>query len=251
MSRTARPTHFDRSTLVRRLAGLAAPSRKIPPAAAIGTQLGEWIDFNDAMTLFSALHDSKTAVVSGVPDVGVARDLGDLLARERAALMETIRAGIRPGARTRIKWPALVASETPLEIVADFAAYHRYYQAHQREMDVRVGTLRAAVRNTITARVPSLRQLTALDAAFDKVLGPRERDLLAQVPFLLEKRFVQLRESRPAEAPDTIAAWMQPRGWLATFARDMQGVLMAELEMRLQPIIGLIATLSNKEARQE
>jgi hypothetical protein len=44
---------------------------------------------------------------------------------------------------------------------------------------------------------------------------------------------------------------MQPRGWLATFARDMQGVLMAELEMRLQPIIGLIATLSNKEARQE
>ena len=161
-----------------------------------------------------------------------------MVEQARAALTEAIRASTTPGTRARIKWPQ-PAAESPDDIAADYTPYHRFYLAHQREMETRIGVLRAAVRDALAADVPELRQLAALDAAFDKALGQRERSLLAKVPLLLEKRFVQLREAHPAS------------GGLEIFAREMQGVLLAELETRLQPVTGLIETLSHKETEQQ
>ena len=202
-------------------------------ADSMGVRLGDWLDFNDAMALFAALHGTRDNAPSSR---GMNSDaLGNMLTRERTVLEEGIRAGTTPGARARIKWPQ-PAPGTPAEIAADYTPYHRFYLAQQREMETRIGALRAAVRDVLAAHVPACRQLAALDAVFDKALGQRERSLLAKVPALLEKRFAQLREVHPAS------------GGHEPFAREMQGVLLAELETRLQPIVGLIETLSDKEA---
>lgn len=231
MTRAAPRTHFDRSGLIRSLAGLADTAAATPPPLA--ARLGDWLDFNDAMLLFAALNGSKAAGVPTLP----AHELGATLARERDSLAEAIHAATTPGARTRIKWPQ-PDPEAPEGATTDYAPYHRYYLAQQREIEIRSGHLRSAVRDALAACKPALRQLAALDAAFDKALGPRERSLLAKVPLVLEKRFAQLRDAAPTG------------DWLAIFAREMRDVLLAELETRLAPVTGLIETLSNEEAGQ-
>jgi hypothetical protein len=52
------------------------------------------------------------------------------------------------------------------------------------------------------------------------------------------------------EQPDDPALWMQPGGWLANFCRELQGVLLAELDLRLQPTVGLIEALSNEVGKR-
>ena len=43
--------------------------------------------------------------------------------------------------------------------------------------------------------------------------------------------------------------WLQPGAWLHTFCQDMRAVLLAELELRLQPVAGLLDAL-NEVTRQ-
>jgi hypothetical protein len=40
--------------------------------------------------------------------------------------------------------------------------------------------------------------------------------------------------------PDDLTPWMFPGGWLASFCGRMRELLLAELEIRLQPVLGLI-----------
>jgi len=69
------------------------------------------------------------------------------------------------------------------------------------------------------------------------VLSPREHALLGAVPALLETHFERLRTAAGALATDPSAAWLDG------FRRDMQGVLIAELDVRFQPVEGLLAAL--------
>ncbi|HQV09463.1 MAG TPA: DUF3348 family protein [Thauera sp.] len=120
----------------------------------------------------------------------------------------------------------------------------------------------------------ALRQLAALDAVLDQALAAREASLLATVPVLLGKRFAQFfeahrreREAAPDVAgqaatggaaatgegapgagasPDDPARWMQPGGWLVRFCAEMQRVLLAELDLRLMPVAGLVAALDKE-----
>lgn len=46
-------------------------------------------------------------------------------------------------------------------------------------------------------------------------------------------------------------AWTQPGGWLAVFAQDTRSLLLAELEVRLQPVLGLMEALSNEVTKQQ
>ena len=48
------------------------------------------------------------------------------------------------------------------------------------------------------------------------------------------------------QSPDDPARWMQPGGWLARFCADMQRVLLAELDLRLMPVAGLVAALDKE-----
>ena len=104
---------------------------------------------------------------------------------------------------------------------------------------------------------PQLAQLASLDASMADTLADFSRRAFAGVPHLLAKRFYylnqQYRQAR-AEQPeltnglsssvrDETARWLQKDGWLDRFIREMQAVLLAELELRLMPVIGLIEAL--------
>ena len=97
-----------------------------------------------------------------------------------------------------------------------------------------------------------VQELAALDAAFDGILCRREGKLLSSIPALLEKRFNHLRkmhlQAQPATQPtDNPDSWMKPAAWLARFCAELSAVLLAELDLRLQPALGLLEALQNEK----
>lgn len=243
MARGSPRTSFDSSRLIRALSDLVSTDAA-PPRQSFADRLGQWLDFADAIALFSALNGSTDA--AGGPATAEHPALRDEFARVRGALLDSINTDgvLTPGkARIRLPAPAWHAS-TPG--AADYLPYHRYYLAHQRDMGAAIAPLRASVRAGLAQRAPALRQLAALDGVLDQALAPRERSLLATVPQLLGRRFEQLHQAHRSalSTPDDPARWLQPGAWLHTFCQDMRAVLLAELELRLQPVAGLLEALN-------
>ncbi len=248
MARGSPRTSFDSSRLIRALSDLVSTDAT-PPRQSFADRLGQWLDFADAIALFSALNGSTDA--AGGPATAEHPALRDEFARVRGALLDSINTDgvLTPGkARIRLPAPAWHAS-TPG--AADYLPYHRYYLAHQRDMGAAIAPLRASVRAGLAQRAPALRQLAALDGVLDQALAPRERSLLATVPQLLGRHFEQLHQAHRSAlpTPDDPARWLQPGAWLHTFCQDMRVVLRAELELRLQPVAGLLEAL-NEVTRQ-
>ena len=90
-------------------------------------------------------------------------------------------------------------------------------------------------------------RLAAVDAAMERALSPREQALLARVPALLGEHFERLRQAEQetlagAQISEDTSA-ISSGAWLDVFRKDMQNVLLAELDVRFQPVEGLLAAL--------
>ena len=244
MTRSSPGTNFNSSRLVRFLAELsivdAAESKQ-----AFAERLGQWLDFADAITLHAA-HGSASAVTERTGGAA-STALVDEFAAARAAWASSIAASCSPQAA---KWPTS-STAADLDSAAVYEPYRRFYSAQQGEMEVAIRPWRNKARRALALAGGKLGQLAALDGALDKILSARERQLLATVPVLLEKRFT-LRTSAhrqrlaAAGQPDDPARWGAPGGWLADFGKEFETVLLAELDLRLQPTVGLIEALSNE-----
>ena len=276
MTQAVSRTRFNSAGLVRMLAELAVAD-VADPKQTFAERLGEWLDFKDALALYSALNSAATGAPSRAAPAAVLR--GQLVQVRGELAAAVAAAGTTQPGGTNLALPTPLPNAAP-ESAADFAPFHRYYLAHQRAMAAAVSPLRASARTALAGQSAALRQLAALDAVLDQALAAREASLLATVPVLLGKRFAQLyeahRREREAAAPDVAgqaapdaagqaatagaaatgegapgagappddpARWMQPGGWLARFCADMQRVLLAELDLRLMPVAGLVAAL--------
>lgn len=245
-------TNFNSSRLIRVLADLSVVDAT-EPGHAFAERLGRWLDFTDAIALF-AVHNASSV---GSPDTPsgeqsvVSVAVGEEFARIRAALVSSIRQSCSPKVgQTRIKLPTPTLG-VPIEIAAAYEPYRRFYLAHQRDIDLSVRPLRANVRQALSTASSALKKLADLDAALDQILGDRESKLLAKLPLLLERRFEQrLKTHRQmlvdTQQADNPALWMQAEGWLEGFCTELQTVLLAELDLRLQPTVGLIEAFSNE-----
>ncbi len=263
-------------TFVRLLARLAevdvaAPGQSLPD------RLGQWLDWNHALSLAAALdsHPAAPADAATAPD--------DLVA-ECARARDTLLAAIRN--------EPLLASDALATDNTDFAPYRHIYLSRQRAMQATVGRLRGKLRDALLQSSPvssvptsspsrhsrgsqqtnvwsrgnrsstadaghpssslqnsqmdsrfrgndghevpgvvsSMARLAEVDAVMEVALTPREHTLLAKVPDLLGLRFARLH------------AGGQPH-WLDAFRRGMQSVLLAELDLRFQPVDALLAAL--------
>jgi hypothetical protein len=130
---------------------------------------------------------------------------------------------------------ALIAPEE-----TGFAPFRRLHAAKQQAMEVGIVALRGRLREAVAARSPRHARLAAVDAVLEQALGPQERLLLWSVPSLLEKRFERLRA---AQAPQGA---IDDGGWMRGFCGELQAALLAELEIRLQPVEGLLEALRDE-----
>jgi hypothetical protein len=133
-------------------------------------------------------------------------------------------------------------------------------------MEVSVQTLRSQVRGQLNKGAPRLQQLATLDAAFENILSEREALVLGKVAKLFEKRFTQaLRKhiqqlsnaqaeatadgADGAEAPSATA--VSPLPWLLPLHQAMRTALLAELDTRLQPVLGLVEAFNRYTPKEQ
>src|SRR5690606_22272545 len=113
------------------------------------------------------------------------------------------------------------------------------HPALQHLLESGTSDLRETLRARLSATSPALARLAAMDEVMEQALSRPTRTLLARATPALEQRFLALKP--PAEAePDPSA--LAP-GWLESFRHDMRELLLAELDIRLQPAEGLLAAL--------
>ena len=242
---------FNRSALIRLLS--ETHPQIADPKYDLGERLGRWLDLSDAMTLFSVLGTEAGERASVLSSARSSKaDLPEQLQRVRRTLRDAIaNDGVfdadPSGTAPRIPFP-LPQSRASANSTPDFTPYHRYYLAHQREMTSAIAALRTHTRKTLAAQSPAGRQLAGLDAVFEKSLGARESNLLATVPMLLSRCFEQRYSEHLAAlvGEDDPATWTQSGSWLEAFCNDAKRLLLAELDLRLKLVSGLVAALAGE-----
>lgn len=235
----SRRSGIDSTRLVRLLAGLAVAEPAAAPQPAIAQRLGHWLDWTDAIPMSAMLAGAGGAPAAGsaLPGPGSAagaKPVQAALVRVRADLTRAItgEAQFTPSRPSASGEP-----DEGAEADRDaFGPYRRACQSLQRSMGLRIAPLRQQARAALGQASPRLARLAALDAVMDEWLAVRERSLLAGVPTLLERRFEQLRQQHPQD-------------WAARLGPEVQDVLLAELDVRLQPVEGLIEALGQETAR--
>lgn len=197
-----------------------------PPPASLPDRLSQWIDWTRAVALSRALGGALPVLDGNATAFDSEEDAA--CQRTRAALTHTI---------------TLATSNTPraqadAAAAVDYSAFRQHYLAMQRAMQTATGKLRGQLRDRLATASPDMARLAEVDAMMEGVLSPREHKLLAAVPALLGQHFERMQLAAQDRAPtDTTGAWLQ------AFRRDMQGVLLAELDVRFLPIEGLLAAL--------
>lgn len=199
------------------------------PAGPVAERLGGWLNWADAIGLSQVLAAPSPGGVNPSA-IAQARDwAGAALARLQAEL-------------TAAFDDALLARESaepaPAGVpLADLLAPYRLHHAQQqRSMAARIATLRERLRPHLADSAGHLARLAQLDALIERATSGPERERLAALPALLTHR------AERHHAAD-------PRGWRARFWADLQRLLRAELDLRLQPVLGLIEALHDDTAR--
>jgi hypothetical protein len=238
MTQVSRRTGFTSSALIRMLARLAELDAT-ESKQALADRLSQWLGWTDAISLSTALNGSPAAPLTRP---SVARAFANVeeedCVRVRITLMKVIVEDNAVAPR-HFNVPGRSASN---DEAADFSAHRRRYVAWQHAMEASIGPLRGRLRAALAARSAEMARLAAVDAVMERALGPHERRLLSTVPALLESHFARARHAEHAQVADLQAS----DGGLDLFQRDMQAVLLAELDIRLQPAEGLLAALRMK-----
>ena len=257
MTRALPRAHIHSSRLVRFLSENALLDAA-PRTEDVGQRLGDWLDFRQAIALHGVLnpdHPTQAATPSHSPARTPALTpdaLRQHVTRVRASLEQSILQGAPPGSGlTRIDMPPAELDE-PIEPKTAFEPYRRFQAAHQRQMESVVRTLRAQVRSQLAKSTPALQQLATLDAAFENILSEREAMLLGKVSRMLEKRFAQgLKQHLKQHADEAAAPQDKPLAWLMPVRQAMRTALLAELDARLQPTLGLVEAFHAQNAQEQ
>ena len=208
--------------LIARLSRAPAPQ----PGGSLPDRLSRWLAWSHAIALSTALDGKLPEAPEDAPLFGSAVE--DECVRARAQLAQAIVTGREP-----VAVPARGGQVPAADAPPEYVVFRQRYLTMQRAMQAATGRLRGDLRDMLAGRSPDMGRLAEVDAVMERSLSPLEHGLLANVPILLAERFERLRRLAPE---DSLA-------WVDVFRKDMQSVLLAELDVRFQPIEGLLAAL--------
>lgn len=210
--------------------------------ADVAQSLGQWLSPMDAVQLNTALHTIESHAGSGAKAASRAVDADAVQALYQAgcaeldALVATVSAP-EPAPRGRAArlgvLPVVEAAGAP-----ELAPRLKRYQFVQQQFAPKVAALRARVRQHLARGSVGQQQLAALDAVMEQMLGAQEHKLWGRMQGFLERRWKQRSTTSQGAAAAGTA-------WLRGFEQDMQALLNAELQVRLQPVQGLVQAAQN------
>ena len=225
-------------------------------AGDVGQRLGDWLHFRHAIALqgFIGEVDDPSALPAQPTARVDAAVLTQRFAQVRSALEQSITEGSAPApGMPRIEQPA-AELDHPIDPKTAFDPVRRYFTGHQRQMENVIRSLRSQLRGMLDKGATPHKRLATLDAIFENMLTERETRLLGHIPLHFEKRFAkalkqhmkQLLEASEADEPAPRSA-----PWLGPLLQDLRTALLAELALRLQPVLGLIEALTPDTPQQQ
>jgi hypothetical protein len=250
------------SRLVRRLRTLDVVNVQ-PSHGPFSERFGQLFDLSGTVIISQMLEDLSD-VASATTTRRTIEAITDEFLEERKALIHYIAMRFQPGtAHGKGKLPTASEFHAHCEFAdvyatasltlsnhhsAVFEPYREFYVTLQSKLAGKIHPIHTHIGDAISRICPEFAQLTALDKAMARALYGQHRQLFGVVPRLLGKRFGSLfgeHLSAIAGKPEVrdVEQWMGAQGWLSAFCRQMQEVLLSELEIRLQPAQGLIETL--------
>lgn len=199
----------------------------LPPAGQDWAErLADRLGAFDAIRLEAALQSTRRVTPRSRPAAADLAPLRAALARLRSELARGIAVPDPAGDTDGLPPGTAGAADTE----ADFGPWRAHCLEQQRRMETRIGTLRTRARRALDAASADLARLAALDEALEQTVGARLQAALAAVPRQLSARFEELRRAN-AGAEST---------WPKDFADEVRRVLLAELDLRLEPVVGMI-----------
>lgn len=199
--------------------------------------------------------------------------------RVNQALVESIVESFRPGSGSvRVQFPGTRLDSTQGQL-SQFGLYSQFYTARQRELERKCLHLLSFVRDGVAGLSPRLAQLVMVETALADAINGYDRQCLAKIPKLLEGRFDELRQVTEPQASEVQTAECKASeresntaeqadlaktvnddfelvqgptpDWVQQFAVDMRGLLLAELELRLLPVLGLLEAITEEPGTEK
>lgn len=233
----AQPSHAHR--LLKLLAdnGALKSPGELP---CFGERLSRLFGLGDTMKLDAAT--AHRARQTGVRQPEVVDRLIAELANTRKALIRRI--------QSFAEYPNNGTAPDPEATLNAWLALQRKVAASSRQ-------LRDKVRNAMKDQGQAMARLAQLDAVFDHTMAAWTAQAFAQTPRILEQQLASPAtpiETPPASgASDTSASHTPspPEADVATnrfrrFCEDAQTLLLAELDLRLEPVLGLLEACHNE-----
>jgi Protein of unknown function (DUF3348) len=219
----------------------------------VGQKLSDWLHFKHAIALQGLLDQNELRAQQPAQAASIRINATVLKTRfdeVRQALQRSITEGSSPAPSLPRITPLARKLDWPIDATTAFEPYRRFVYSHQRQMENVISGLRAQLRGMLSKGDSAWQQLGMLDAAFAAILNERESKLLLKLTSGFEKRFhsalkkhlkaLQAASDADEPAPDT-------ETWLPALCQQMQSALLHELDIRLQPIEGLMDALTHKQ----
>ncbi|MFT7184970.1 MAG: hypothetical protein ACI84K_000342 [Pseudohongiellaceae bacterium] len=210
-------------------------------------RLGLLVDLSDSVSLSEALRAIPKMSHKFVSLAAEAQDEGlvEVFLKQRSVVLKSILKSFDAKAVfVQFKLP-VPKSDTLIKDAINFDQYQRFYLLHQSELDFKIEKLRSCIRKMMSEQSLGLAQLAELDKTISQSMRVHTRKHFSVVPKILKVRFELLyseyRETlERTNYVDNPSLWLTEKGWLTQFYAEMQQLLLAEFEVRLQPVIGLV-----------
>ncbi len=234
----------DNSTRLVRVLSELVGAGSGSPQGQFAVRFGALIDLSDSILLARAQASLKG--LSFTPGVSSPRGIRDEFLRLRADIVKFVLRCCVPGTsnKARLRFPEPEPGQSLSALGA--APFVAFYGAMQREIDFRARRLQARIRDEVAGCNPRLARLCALDGVLDKAMAGDSRAFFTAVPNLLEARFAQhlgalLDDSGEPDEPSRV---------LLALREETQALLLAELEARLLPTLGLVEALEEDQDQE-
>lgn len=210
----------------------------------LGARLGDWLNVRHAIELHPLLDMSKTqGPAVAVMDVLTWRAEFEQMV---AALRDAIAHDRFASGLWRNPMPAAMVLH-PLVWDELWEPYRRHMSDHQKQMNLWLGRWRKKIRTAMVSAGGAMRALARLDAVYDAALQDKEYRLMSTLPVRMGQHLSRLvNQHLPIGSDSSMGRVTSHPIWLRDFERDVRASLLAELELRCQPLLGLLEALESE-----
>jgi len=230
---TSGPLHVSR--LIQLLQQLHLSKRPVS-AYNVAEKLGGLIDLSLSVSLSTTLGGLRRVAGGEEP---LPRDfLRQQLLQAREQWLAALVASCDPSQRTgAVALPRLNLDFDESDIATAAQPFARFYALQQSEMEHHISGLQRQVREVLKHSSAEMARLAVLDKSLFEIMAKQTRRAFGTLPPLIAKHWIWHYQHRAATTGSDDAA--QP-AWYQHFLNDLRDILLAELDIRLQPVIGLI-----------